>query len=118
MKTPDQVSEFTPEKKEEIKLKKLSEALKEVQTQYPEIANLSAHKGHEALIKSFSEKATETGTSRALTFDQRALDILLRAHMASRAGNFHDTESAVNVKSDFEKKYGISSEWDGGERAI
>mgnify|MGYP001610239320 CR=1 FL=1 len=109
---------FTPEKKEEIKPKKLSEALREVQVQYPEIATLPAYKAHEALIKAFSKKATETGTSPALTYDQRALDILLRAHMASRAGNFHDTESTVNIKSDFEKKYGISSEWDGEERAV
>lgn len=81
-------------------MKKLEEALTEIRAKYPQIADLGAWEGRKLLV--------ETNP-----FDQCALDILSRAHSASRCGEYHDTESVVEQKKAFREKYNISPEWEG-----
>jgi len=81
-------------------MQRLQEAVLEVQEKYPQIAGMGFYAGYEALCQ-----------DATTVHDQRSLDILVRAHMASRAGEFHDCSSTVVIKEDFRTKYNICPEW-------
>jgi len=81
-------------------MQRLQDAVAEVQAKYPQIAGMGFYAGYETLRKEV-----------VAVHDQKSLDILVRAHSASRAGEYHDCASTVVVKEKFRTKYNICPEW-------
>ncbi|RLB13324.1 MAG: hypothetical protein DRG82_15895 [Deltaproteobacteria bacterium] len=76
---------------------KLIDAYNEVCDKYPEGPTTHPWKMYEYILQKD-------------IYDERSMDICQRYHMAKDAGPWHDTETTLQIKKEFAKKWGIEPE--------
>ena len=79
-------------------MKDLFQEYVKIRQKYPAMQGMAAYK----FLRNFEEKLTT-----------EEIHILERAHSASRAGIWHDTESSLFEKRRLRERYGIDPEWRG-----